>query len=166
MATIAPTSPLSRAVRKVATSSVFRRVGPRVVPPLDKVVHRVSRGRMSVSGLIVPSMVLTTTGRKSGLPRESPLACVPTVEGGWYVVGSNFGREQHPAWTANLLANPRAQVFHRRRTVTVTARLLSDDEKAAVWPELIAVWPAYDNYVEVSGRNLRVFHLAPEADDS
>ena len=161
MPTFAPSSSMSRAVQKVATSSAFRKVGPKVVPPLDRFVHRVSGGRWSVSGAIVPSLVLTTTGAKSGLPRESPLACVPRPEGGWYVVGSNFGREKHPARTGNLIANPKATVVVRRKTTEVTARLLDDDEKATVWPVLVAVWPAYDDYVEVSGRNIRVFQLDP-----
>jgi hypothetical protein len=43
----------------------------------------------------------------------------------------------------------------------VLAHLLTDDEKAETWPKLIAVWPAYNDYVKSSGRNLRVFHLTP-----
>lgn len=150
---------VSRAVRKVATSRAFRRVAPSVVPPLDRAVHRVSGGRFSVSGAIVPSLVLTTIGRRSGEPRQSPLACIPDGDDAWYVVGSNFGRESHPAWTANLIANPEASIDHGRRTHQVRAELLDDDAKAQVWPQLLAVWPAYDAYVEASGRNLRVFRL-------
>lgn len=158
---VAPTNPLSRAMRKMATSPAFRKVGPKVVPPLDRFVHHLSRGRLSVSGAIVPSLVLTTIGRKSGEARETPLACVPAVQGGWYVVGSNFGREAHPAWTGNLIAEPAATVVHHHTTSPVRARLLTDAEKADVWPSLVAVWPAFDDYVEISGRNLRVFHLEP-----
>ena len=76
-------------------------------------------------------------------------------------MGSNFGREQHPAWTANLRANPEAAVTFRGRTLPVRATLLDADEKAAVWPRLTAVWPNYDRYTEVSGRDLRVFRLVP-----
>jgi len=152
--------PVGRAMQKMATSSWFRQVGPKVVPPMDRVLNRLTGGRAVVSALLVPSMVLTTTGRKSGQPRECPLACMPDGDG-WYVVGSNFGRDHHPAWTGNLLADPRATVTYRGATTAVEARLLDDDEKAAVWPRLVALWPAYDTYVEVSGRNIRVFRLAP-----
>jgi deazaflavin-dependent oxidoreductase (nitroreductase family) len=107
--------------------------------------------------------VLTTTGRRSGLERETPLACVPDDTGGWWVVGSNFGREQHPAWTANLIARPEATVSFAAKLTPVRAELLDDDAKAAVWPRLVAAWPAYDDYVESSGRNIRVFHLVPVA---
>ena len=106
-------------------------------------------------------MLITHTGRKSGQLRESPLACVPDGDGGWWVVGSNFGREQHPAWTGNLIAEPRASVSFEGRTTAVHANLLTGEQKAEVWPQLTAVWPAYDDYVEASGRNIRVFHLVP-----
>lgn len=154
--------PVGRAMRKMATSPTFRKVGPKVVPPTDRAVHRLTRGRVVLSRMLVPSLVLTTTGRKSGLARETPLACVPDEQGGWWVVGSNFGREQHPAWTGNLLAHPEATVSYAAKLTTVSADLLDDDAKAEVWPRLVAVWPAYDDYVVSSGRNIRVFHLVPE----
>ena len=161
MAVFAVDGPVGRATRKMATSSWFRKVGPKVVPRLDRSLHKLTGGRVIVSRFLVPSMVLTTTGRKSGLPRESPLACVPDEHGGWWVVGSNFGQTAHPAWTGNLLAEPKAEVSYGARSTAVDAHLLTDDEKAAVWPTLTAVWPAYDDYVESSGRNIRVFHLVP-----
>lgn len=161
MAVFGVDGPMGRAVRKMATSKGFRKVGPKVVPRLDRALHRLTGGRVVLSQALVPSMVLTTTGQKSGLPRESPLACVPDGDGGWYVVGSNFGREQHPAWTGNLIAEPVATVSYRKQVAAVRADLLDDKAKAAVWPRLIEVWPAYDDYVESSGRNLRVFHLVP-----
>lgn len=159
MPVFAVDGPMSRGVRKVATSKGFRKVAPKFLPQADRVLHHLTRGRVNLSQAIVPCLVLTTIGQKSGLPRESPLACVPDGEGAWYVVGSNFGQEKHPAWTGNLLAHPEASVDYRKRTVAVTAQLLTDDQKAEVWPRLLQVWPAYDDYVAVSGRNLRVFRL-------
>lgn len=161
MAAFKVDGPVGRAMQKMATSSWFRKVGPKVVPPMDRTLHRLSGGRIIVSRLLVPSLVLTTTGRKSGLPRESPLACVPDGDRGWWVVGSNFGQESHPAWTGNLIATPRATVSYEHRSYEVEAHLLTDEEKAAVWPTLTAAWPAYDQYVQTSGRNIRVFHLVP-----
>lgn len=159
MARLGPDHPVSRAVRRVATSRGFRRVAPKVVPRLDRAVHRLSGGRISLSAAIVPSLVITTTGRRSGLPRETPLACLPDGGDRWYVVGSNFGRDAHPAWTANLLAEPHAMVAHRGRTVPVVATFLDGAARAEVWPRLLAVWPAFDDYEAVSGRDLRVFRL-------
>lgn len=161
MALFAVDGPIGRTMQKMATSSWFRKVGPKVVPPVDRTLHKLTGGRVIVSRALVPSMVLTTTGRRSGLPRESPLACVPDPDGGWWVVGSNFGQEAHPAWTGNLIATPTADVSYAKVHTTVTAHLLTDEEKAEVWPTLVAAWPAYDQYVRSSGRNLRVFHLVP-----
>lgn len=162
MALFSTEGPIGRAVRTVATSPGFRKVAPKVIPPADRMLHRLTGGRVILSRLMVPSMVLTTTGQKSGLPRESPLACVPDPDtDGWWVVGSNFGQEKHPAWTGNLIAEPSATVSYANRSTTVTATLLDDEQKAAVWPTLVAVWPAYDDYVASSGRNIRVFHLVP-----
>ena len=156
-----PESAVARVVQRVAGSSGFRRVAPTILPPLDRFVNRITGGRVLLAAAMLPSLVLTTTGAKSGQPRKAPLACLPQDDGSILVVGSNFGQERHPAWTANLLANPDATIVYKRRTMSVQAHLLSDDEKAQVWPALTKAWPTFDRYVEVSGRNLRVFRLTP-----
>ena len=152
---------LGPAVRRMAGSAWFAKVAPAVIPRLDRLLHRVSGGRILTSQALVPSIVLTTTGRQSGLPRKVPLACVPEPDGSYVVVGSNFGREHHPAWTANLRHDPVAEVGDGGRVIPVTARLLEGEERAEVWPRLLKVWPVYDRYVERSGRDLRVFRLIP-----
>lgn len=153
--------PVGRAVQAVAGSRAFGPVARHVVPPLDRVLARATGGRFVVAALLVPSLVLTTTGARSGRSRTTPLATLPDDDGSWLVVGSGFGQPAHPAWTANLLAHPDAQVVFAGRTVPVRARLLEGDERAAVWPRLTAVWPTYDRYAEQSGRELRVFRLVP-----
>jgi deazaflavin-dependent oxidoreductase (nitroreductase family) len=155
--------PVGRVTQRVAASSAFRAVGPKVVPPVDRLLSRLTGGRVVLSGSMVPSLVLEATGAQSGRTRTTPLACLPDDDGSFLVVGSNFGRERHPAWTANLRAHPEATVTFRGRRTPVTARQLDGDEKAEVWPRLTAVWPNYDRYSEVSGRDLRVFRLQPRA---
>lgn len=153
-------SPLGRAVVKMAGSKTFMHVGPKVVPRMDRFLHRVSGGKLIMSAGLLPSLVLTTTGAKTGQRRTTPLATKPDG-GSFYVVGSNFGREKHPAWTANLMANPDAEVSFQGRTVPVRAHLLTAEEKIEVWPRLVQFWPNYDVYVDRSGRDLRVFRLDP-----
>jgi len=145
----------------MAATPWFSQVAPKLLPPLDRTLHRLTGGRSIVGRLLVPSLVLTTTGRRSGVPRDAPLACMP-ADGGWYVVGSNFGRTHHPAWTGNLIATPAAKVSFQGRTTEVVARQLSEEGRAEVWPDLVAVWPLYDAYEERSGRDIRVFHLTPD----
>ena len=142
----------------MAGSAWFARVAPPIITPLDRFLHRVTGGRVLTSRGLLPSLLLTTTGAKTGQPREVPLACVPDGDV-IYLVGSNFGRERHPAWTGNLLKTPRARVAFDGERFDVDAELLDPEEKAAVWPKLVRVWPTYDRYVERSGRDIRVFRL-------
>jgi deazaflavin-dependent oxidoreductase (nitroreductase family) len=153
-------SRLGQAVAKMAGSRTFMKIGPKVVPHVDRLLHKVSGGKFISSGGLLPSLVLTTTGAKTGRRRTTPLATKPAGEG-WYVVGSNFGQEKHPAWTANLIANPDAEISYKAKTTPVHAHLLTAEEKAEVWPQLVKFWPNYDVYVERSGRDLRVFRLDP-----
>jgi deazaflavin-dependent oxidoreductase (nitroreductase family) len=157
---ISVTGPVGRVVQSLARRRRFSLVALRVAPKLDRFVSRVTGGRFVVSQLLVPMMMLTTTGAKSGLPRQSPLATLPDGDA-FYVIGSNFGTEKHPAWSGNLLKNPEAKVTFRGRTIDVVARLLTPEEKAEVWPRILTVWPSYDSYVERSGRDIRVFRLEP-----
>jgi deazaflavin-dependent oxidoreductase (nitroreductase family) len=149
---------MRRLVQRVAASDRFAAVAPRLLLPLDRTVYRVTGGRLMPSQAVVPSIVLTTTGARSGQPRGVPLAAIP-LDGDWFVVASNFGREHHPAWSANLIADPAATMTMHGRERQVTAELLDADQKAEVWPRLTEVWPPFDSYVERSGRDLRVFRL-------
>jgi deazaflavin-dependent oxidoreductase (nitroreductase family) len=149
---------IARAMHKVASTRAFAATGSKLFPPVDRVLSRVTGGRIALSQALVPSLELTTTGRKSGQPRRTPLATLP-VDDDFLVVGSNFGKENHPAWTANLLAEPKAVVTFKGQTIPVVARMLDADEKAKVWPDLLKIWPAWTSYTERSGRDLRVFRL-------
>lgn len=149
---------VGRMAQRMATSNWFPKVGPHVVPPVDRFLNRVTGGRLLLGAVLVPMMVLKVEGRKSGKIRETPLATIP-VDDVLYVVGSNYGREHHPVWTLNLMANPEASVDFRGESFDVHAHHLTDEEREAVWPELVEVWPAFDRYREKSGRDLRVFRL-------
>jgi deazaflavin-dependent oxidoreductase (nitroreductase family) len=155
-----PRGRVGRLVTAVSGSRIFARVAPLFVPRLDRALHRLTGGRLSLSGGMTPSLMLTTTGAKTGKQRMTPLATQPE-SGSWYVVGSNFGRESHPAWTANLIAYPEAEISFRGKTTKVKAHLLTAEEKAEIWPRLLRLWPNYDLYTNRSGRELRVFRLDP-----
>ncbi|WP_051940271.1 nitroreductase family deazaflavin-dependent oxidoreductase [Phaeacidiphilus oryzae] len=149
-------------VQRVSSSRAFAAIAPRVLPHLDRAVHQLSNGKVMISQYMLPSLFLTTTGRRSGAPRVTPLACLPEPETGTIlVVGSNFGRPRHPAWTGNLLAEPEARAEHRGRTFPVRARLLEGDQREEAWQKLLRMWPPYATYQKRVDRQLRIFRLTP-----
>jgi deazaflavin-dependent oxidoreductase (nitroreductase family) len=147
----------SRAMR---TRFAQRWLSPHLAPA-QMWLYRLTRGRLQVSGILVPTLVLITTGAKSGLRRETPLMCWPDDGGTFLVAGSNWGQPQHPGWTANLIADPHAEVIYERRHMPVTAQLLAADEREKTWPRLEAQWPGYREYERTAGRNVRIFRLTP-----
>ncbi|MGC9544062.1 nitroreductase/quinone reductase family protein [Streptomyces sp. UG1] len=151
-----------RAVQKVSSTRGFAKVAPHVIPALDRAVHRLTRGKVLLSAQMLPGVILTSTGARSGLPRRTPLACMPEEDGrSWILVGSNFGRSGHPAWTHNLLAHPDAEVSWKGRDIPVRARLLAGEERADVWKGLLVFWPPYATYQSRVQREIRVFRLTP-----
>jgi deazaflavin-dependent oxidoreductase (nitroreductase family) len=139
-------------------------VGPKVLTRLDRAAHRLTAGRWRVADLLFDTLVLTTTGRQSGQPRAVTLACFD-LEGVPVVIASNYGRERHPAWSHNLLADPGATVEHRGRRFRARARLLTEEEQARVWPQAVRIWPGYETYRHTTEgiRDIRMFALDPTA---
>ena len=132
----------------------------RSITPLDRFLQRHTRGKLTTAGWHpLPYLLITTTGRKSGEPRTQPL--LYARDGGDYiVVGSNWGQAHHPAWSANLLANPDATVTLGGQTIAVRARCAEGPERERLRQLLLRVWPAYTAYEErAAGRALRLFRL-------
>jgi deazaflavin-dependent oxidoreductase (nitroreductase family) len=108
----------------------------------------------------VPILLLTTTGRKSGQPRTTPL--IHARDGGDYlVVASMGGAPQHPQWYLNLVANASAQIQDRSEHIDVTARTAGEDEKARLWKIVAEQWPNYDVYQSRTDRVIPVVVLSP-----
>lgn len=146
---------------RVLASKPFRVLAPVVIPPMHRFVLKVTGGRTMLDSKAQPMLMLRCTGAKSGLPRETPLATVPCDDGTFLVTGSNFARDQHPAWTANLLAHPDVEIVRKGRATPVRATLLDRRERAEVWPLLLEWYPGWKDYTEVTDREFRVFRLTP-----
>jgi len=158
----APTPPKGfRMPIRVVLSRPFRTLGPAVVPRVHRAINRITRGRTLLDSAAQPMLMLYTTGAQTGQTRETPLGAVPLEEGRFLVVGSNFAREQHPAWTANLLANPHAEIVFRGKRTPVKARLLAGTEREARWQTAVAWYPLWIQYDAVTERELRLFELEP-----
>lgn len=134
----------------------------RTLMPLDRKLLLKTRGKRTILGPVgAPTLVLETTGRKSGLPRLSPLLFTRDEGEAVIVVGSNFGQEHHPAWTGNLIAEPRARVISGGAEVPVVAELLTGAEAAAGWQKMVDNIAVYAAYKTRTDRDIRVFRLVP-----
>ncbi|MEU6984616.1 nitroreductase family deazaflavin-dependent oxidoreductase [Streptomyces sp. NPDC046324] len=148
-----------RLMQKVSSTRTFAKVAPHFIPAMDRAVHRLTRGKVLLSAQMLPGVILTAKGAKSGQPRVTPLACMPEPAGTWLLIGSNFGRDGHPAWTANLLKHPDAEVSWRGETIPVRAELLTGEERAEAWRAALAFWPPYATYQQRVEREIRLFRL-------
>lgn len=137
---------------------------PKLLPQitwLDKHLHRLSGGRVGMVGLAgLPNLMLTVKGRKTGIPRSTPLLCVPW-RNGFLIAGSSFGAPKPPVWAGNLRAADTVEVAYRRRQYTCTWRELTDAEKDKAWAHMLTVWPNYAKYTEWTDRVIPVFLLSP-----
>ncbi|WP_328887654.1 nitroreductase family deazaflavin-dependent oxidoreductase [Streptomyces sp. NBC_00316] len=157
-------APGVRLIQKVSSTRTFARLAPHVVPAMDRTVHRLTRGKVLLSAQLLPGVILTVPGARSGQPRTTPLACMPERsergDRSWILVGSNFGRPGHPAWTANLLAHPDDAVINwKGHDIAVRARLLEGAEREEVWLAALAFWPPYATYQARVEREIRLFRL-------
>lgn len=153
-------NPMTRVALVVGRQPWLHRFAGLIVR-LDLLVQRLTRGRFNLLTLAgLPEVTLTVPGRRTGVPRTTPLLCVPYGDG-WLVCGSNWGAPAPPAWVHNLAAAGEATVVHRGRTVRATARRLEGEERAARWQDMLVTWPNYARYAERSPRELPVFLLQP-----
>ena len=132
----------------------------RTASALNTWIYQVSGGRWLgrfPSG--APVCLLTTHGRKSGQPRTVPLLYLADGDD-LVVVASQGGAPQHPGWYLNLRADPHAEAQIARRRFPVTASTVSADEKAALWPRLVAIYPPYEAYQRRTTRQIPVLRLS------
>src|ERR1700727_2178829 len=102
-----------------------------LAPRIDKVLIPPTNGRLSSFGIGKVGLV-TTTGAKSGLQRTQPLTLINDSDG-LLAIGSNYGRPQHPGWSANLLAHPEFMVEFMAPAAPYRAELLTGDARAPAW---------------------------------
>ena len=107
------------------------------------------------------TLLLATTGRRTGLPRRTCLIYGTDGEE-LVVVGSKGGAEDDPEWFKNLRANPSVGVQVGPRRFTARARVASPDERERLWPEMARMFPLYDEYAAKTGRVIPVVLLAPQ----
>ena len=110
--------------------------------------------------MTVPSLLLTTTGRKSGERFIFPLFYGKDGDG-YIVVASKGGAPQHPGWYRNLLANPEVEVQVGTAKLQARARTAEGEERARLWDEIVAAYDGYAEYEKRTTRRIPVVVLEP-----
>lgn len=126
-------------------------------------VYRVSGGRLGSRFLGGEELLLLTTrGRKSGLPRTAPLIFLRDGDA-FVVVASKGGWPEHPLWYENLVADPAVDVQVGDVKERRIARTATADERARLWPQVVELYPSYADYQSVTPREIPVVLLERQA---
>jgi deazaflavin-dependent oxidoreductase (nitroreductase family) len=107
------------------------------------------------------TLLLTTTGRKTGEKRTSPLIYQP-YGNDYLVVASKGGAPAPPAWYLNLTEHPRVDVQVRDEVFGARARTATAEEKPDMWRTMVATWPDYDAYQRKTDREIPIVVLEPQ----
>lgn len=131
-----------------------------IISPLDRLVVRVSRGRIpQPSSIALPTVLMTTIGRRSGQERTIPLVFVRDDEA-FVVANARPEGERRNPWVANLRAAGGGRVKIRGNVIKVRARELEGAELERWWPLLVEVWPAFAVHYAATGERA-AFVLTP-----
>jgi len=157
-------------------STTFRRITQRAghrrafaalarqLAPLDSLLFKHSNGRLTILGPqgagMPPTLLLTTTGRRSGKSRTTPVMYLIT-QTGLAITSESFGQARPANRPKNLHADPRATVQIDDRARRYIARPATSEEVEQLWPRFLAIWPAHQSYLDRSGVRRR-FVLEPD----
>lgn len=130
----------------------------RVTTTVHRELYRRTGGKFGGKAGKAQILLLTTTGRRSGKPRTTPLNFL--ADGDRFVVIASFGGDDRdPQWLKNLQANPVATVEIGARTHGVQGRVATGEEKAQYWPLMVEMYAGYDKYQRGTSRDIPVVIL-------
>jgi len=110
---------------------------------------------------LLPTLLLTTTGRKSGEPRALPLIYGEAGDA-YVIIASKGGLPSHPVWYLNLEAKPECELMVGPKRVSARARIAEGEEREQLWKRMAKIYPPYDEYQErAGGRTIPVVVLEP-----
>jgi deazaflavin-dependent oxidoreductase (nitroreductase family) len=132
----------------------------KLVSSIHTWLYRVTKGRVGHEAGGLASLLLTTTGRRSGAERTVALTYVPDGQD-YVVVASNGGADRDPAWWLNLSTTPRATVQVGPALVPIVAHAADPEERRRLWPKLTAANPFYARYEQLTARPIPVVILRP-----
>jgi deazaflavin-dependent oxidoreductase (nitroreductase family) len=110
---------------------------------------------------MLTTLLLTTTGRKSGKKLIIPLIYRPTEDGGFCVIASKGGAPSHPAWYLNLEANPEVHLKVANEEFRVVSRVAEGDERTRLWNIMVEYYAPYTDYQAATDRKIPVVVFNP-----
>lgn len=110
---------------------------------------------------MLTTLLLTTTGRKTGKKLIIPLIYRPTDDGGYCVIASKGGAPEHPAWFLNLKANPDVELKVKDRVFPARARVAEGAERERLWQRMVDYYAPYTDYQASTDRQIPVVVLDP-----
>lgn len=135
--------------------------GFKTMNQLHRSILRVTGGRVLNRPFGMPVVELTTVGRRSGRRRTTMLTA-PIVDGERVVlVASKGGDDRDPDWFRNLLAHPEVDLTLEGRTRQMRARRATPEEKATLWPQVVAAYKGYGGYQARTRRDIPVVVCDP-----
>jgi deazaflavin-dependent oxidoreductase (nitroreductase family) len=126
-----------------------------------KAALKVTGGRWPKMLFGMPGVELETIGRKSGEPRTTMLTSPVYDDSRVVLIASKGGDDRDPQWYRNLKANPDVRITMNGSTRAMRARTASPEEKASLWPDIVAVYKGYDSYQQRAGREIPVVICEP-----
>ena len=130
----------------------------RGVTALHTQVYRRTGGKVGAKIGPTNMGLLTTTGRKSGQPRTTPLNCTPDGDR-WLLVASYGGDDRDPQWFKNLQAHADATLQIGADTFPVRASVATPEEKKELWPKVVDGYKGYEGYQRKTSRDIPVVVL-------
>ena len=110
---------------------------------------------------MLTTLLLTTTGRKSGKQLTLPLIYRPAADGGFCVIASKGGAPAHPAWYLNLMADPNVSVQVANDKFKAVARVAEGAEREQLWQAMVDYYAPYTDYQAATERQIPVLVLQP-----
>lgn len=128
-----------------------------------RLVLKASGGRALTSAFGMPAVELTVKGRKSGLPRRTLLTAPIMSPERVVLVASKGGDDRDPEWFRNLVADPdvEVKVIATGEVRRLRARVAGPEEKAAMWPTIVAAYKGYAGYQRRTERDIPVLICEP-----
>ena len=138
----------------------IRRQAQRAFTGLHARVYRWTGGKIGRSMGAAEAVLLTTTGRKSGARRTTPLTVVPLGDK-VVLIASNGGARKHPDWYLNLTADPNVTIQRGATVTPMIARTAGPEERAELWQRAVSVYRGYAGYQEKTDREIPVVVCEP-----